>query len=71
MINTGGNGQSNQNLDGQKKNRVRGGSSKKHDRNVRTTKAPEVNYGTNGRPAGEPEGFSDYNIIYQIQSKRN
>ena len=44
--------------------RSRGNSEKKHDRYSRTGRAPQINYGTEGRPAGEPEAFSDYNIIY-------
>ena len=29
---------------------------------------PQTNKGKNGRPRGEPEAFTDYNIIYQIMS---
>ena len=31
---------------------------------------PVTNKGKNGRPRGEPEAFSDYNIIYQIMSTK-
>ena len=31
---------------------------------------PSTSKGEGGRPVGEPEAFSDYNIIYELMKKR-